>query len=695
MRNVPDRHARKLIALLAFGLLLTGQPATVSAKEKWDPIAPEDLAATECKAYPGSSAEMLIKRQIMDYDSAEKSQVSDFYQRIKIYSPKGADEEGIFKIDCGTEQKVWSIAARLTRQNGTVTEFTKKDFTESIYAKQGFAKIKRQTLAVPDLSPGDILDMKWSETVASRLNWYDQWMYQENLPIRRYEFFLRGAKFDSRMISFNEPKQANRPESEKLATLDLRDIPPFVPEPYMPPDRDARAWFLLLYTNPYMRLYSNSDELWRDHSAQLEEAYRSLTIPNSALKKKAAELTKGAATPEDKLRQLYDFCQHDISNLDYFISAELQKAKKKLDGKIRDQTPAQTFELQSGYSHHINELFAALARAAGFKLRFARSANRFFMCNVRHDNGWLFVEDMLVQAQVGEIWRCYAPGDYYVPAGMLDNAYEGALSLICDPDKKILEENPVSSGEKSPVVRQGRFVLDEEGTLEGEVEISMGGHVGSLKKKGWQAEQRAEIDAEYRATITKRLPAAEVSDLQWENLQGNKLPLIVRYKIKVPAYADVAGTKIILPANVFEHGAPAVFSAENRKHPVFFDHAWSEQDDIIITLPEGYTIEAGNAPANVGTLTGALGVAYELGFKPKSRQLLYKRNFVLGGNGVILFQPSKYPTLKRLFDIIGRSDEHTFVLKSSAASESPVADAAMIPPVPHPFPERGSDRVAR
>jgi hypothetical protein len=683
-RFVPKKCLVRLapLAVLA-GFLFCAAPTVGSAKEKWEPIPAEDLAATECKTYPGSSAEILFEKQVMDYSAGD--QVITHFRRIKIYSPKGANEEGVFRIEYPSDQKVWSLAARLTKQNGAVTEFTKKEFTESLFAKVGATKVKRQTLAIPDLGAGDVWEMNWMETVDSSVSTFRWWYFQDKMPVRRFLFTLEGSKQDCQLLTFNQPKTERKPGKAKGNVLEILDIPPFLEEPYMPPMRDVRGWFLLLYTDTYMRWYAK-DDVWKEISAYWEEEFRLQIKPGAPIKAKAVELLQGAATDEEKLKRLYDFCQQQVTNLDYFDSAELQKAKKKLDDDDGKQDPVQTLSRLTGYSHHLNELFASLAKAAGYDTRLARSASRYSTLAISHPNGWLFIPDDVVAIKLGEAWRFYAPGDFYVPAGMQDQSNESAPCLICDADKIIFQENPVSRADKSPVIRHGEFVLDGEGTLEGTVEISMNGHAGIAAKKTWRTMQQEEIDADYRATITKRLPAAEVGDLQWVNLKGNKLPLIVRYKLKIPAYADVAGTKMILPGNPFVHSAPAFFSSETRLHQIFFDYAWSEHDDIEITLPEGYTLDGGSSPANIGDVTGVLGVRYQMGFKTKSNRLVYKRDFALGGNGAVAFQAVAYPQLKRLFDSINRSDEHTIVLKPKPESPAP-ASAPAAQPVPPPSPK--------
>jgi hypothetical protein len=52
--------------------------------------------ATECKSYPGSSAEVLFHRTMLDATGNESW--SKAYIRIKIYSAKGAEEIGVLGL---------------------------------------------------------------------------------------------------------------------------------------------------------------------------------------------------------------------------------------------------------------------------------------------------------------------------------------------------------------------------------------------------------------------------------------------------------------------------------------------------------------------------------------------------------------------------------------------------------------------
>ena len=661
------------------GLLAVLPAITLLAKPEWDPIPPADLAATECKAFPGSTAEALLISQTLNASHLDSWTTQ--YNRIKIYSPKGAEERGVMNIDYSEEHRVWDLAARVTKPDGHSTEYHNDSFTDSVFAKVDGYKFKRKTLAVPNLDAGDIVELKWSQSTSNEVGNYFWWYSQLTVPVRLYTFAMKGSRTDYRVLWFNVPTAESKKINNHEIQLEMRNLPPFDEEKAMAPMRDVRGWFLVLFTSNYLRWFDKDPTaLWQEISGYYAEDFSLLTKPNSTLKTTATEAIRGATSDEEKLSRLYDFCQQHVSNLDYFDSADLQKAKKKIDDRQSPQTPETTLKSAAGYSHHVNELFASLARSAGFDARVARSASRNATLQVRNATGWIFLSDDLVAVRLGKDWHFYAPGDYYVPAGMLDQTNEGATSLICDEDKVIYEQNPVSPAQKSPVRRQGHFTLDLDGNLEGDVEITMEGRSGLVFKKAWRTWQPADIDTEYRKIISKRLPAAVISDLVWENFSGNKLPLVVRYHLKVPAYADVAGTKIILTPGVFEHGEPAFFTSDQRQYPIFFDYAWSGHDEIQFTLPEGYTLDAATAPANVGDPTAILGVRYEISYKGKARLLTYKRNFALGANGVIALQTASYPALKQLFDAISRSDEHTILLKPAPVPAAPAVPAPAAPP---------------
>ena len=430
----------------------------------------------------------------------------------------------------------------------------------------------------------------------------------------------------------------------------------------MPPERDVRGWFMIYFSYVFREEQKDGDVL-KDISDYLAKDFRDRTKPDGTVKAKAAELTAGATTDDQKLRRFYEFCQR-IENFDYLDSVALQAAKKKL-GDDGLQSPKRTLARATGDSSHINDLFASLARAAGYEVADGRGASRYSTVGVKHRNGWMFLRDQVILVKVAGQWRCFAPGDYLVPYGILDYSNIGVPVAICQKDKVEWLETPVPTAAESVLERTGRLTVDLDGTLEGEVEIAMTGYAAVARKRAARGKQQEEIDADFRKIITDVLPAAEITELTWENLTGLDLPVKIRYKMKVPGYADAVGSRLVVPLDCFVHNQPAEFSADVRKFPIVFWHPYVERDNIRITVPEGFKADAPSAPENV-TGPGGIGCTYRVGYRPIARQIDYTRELVVCKDGHIGFSADSYPALKHRFDQIKLSDAHTLVFAESA-----------------------------
>ncbi|HVU16456.1 MAG TPA: DUF3857 domain-containing protein [Candidatus Didemnitutus sp.] len=664
------RHLYPVRALLVAAVL--GALTHAFGKTSWEPIDDADLASTECKSFPGSSAEILFQRQTLEYSSGNTWTTRSI--RTKIYSAKGALDVGVTNIEYPAGRSVSELVARVVKPNHTIIELGKEDFHDSVAAKVGSYKIKRKTLAVPNLESGDILDIRWTVSEDIKENTYVWWYCQEAVPMRDFVFTVESSPSDYKILTFNEPAAQMSKTAGYKVRVEIKDQPPYVSEPDMPPERDVRGWLLISFDSFFLKWFS-SDDIWHQLSSYYEEDFRLATKPGSDLKAKAAELVRGAKDDDEKLRRLYDFCQEKIDNYAYFDSASLQEFKEK-DKKGEGPDPKAVLRRGAGSPDQINQLFGALARAAGFEVRLGKAGSRLETLLTNNPNGWLFMRDNVVMIGAPGAWKFFAPGDYFSPFGMMDRSNEFASALICDPDKVTFADIPPAPASASLISRTGRFTVDPDGNLEGTVQISYQGHAGASRKAKWNPTEPADIDKEYIESITKNLPAAEVTELKWENLRGRTLPLKVSYKLKVPGYADLAGSKLIVVPNVFARGEPAQFTADTREHWILFPYAWSEHDDIEVTLPEGFALDAASAPSDVGSYTTTLGSHYALGYKPKARTLTYKRDFAIGANGAVAFQKPSYPKIKQLFDGVHRSDNHSIVFKYLA----PVSQPAPVPP---------------
>jgi hypothetical protein len=139
----------------------------------------------------------------------------------------------------------------------------------------------------------------------------------------------------------------------------------------------------------------------------------------------------------------------------------------------------------------------------------------------------------------------------------------------------------------------------------------------------------------------------------------------------VPAYATRTGKRLFLQPAFFQKGTSPLFPTTERRHEVYFHYPWSENDQVEITLPEGFALDNAEAPSgfNGGDLS-----KYEprAGVTQDGRTLIYTRKFYFGkgGDNTLRFPVNSYANLKNYFDEVNKHDGHTIALKQGAASAS-------------------------
>jgi hypothetical protein len=560
------------------------------------------------------------------------------------------------RIEFNGESEVKKIAARVVKSNGVSVELTKADFHESTVAKQAHKDdLKQIAFAFPNLEPGDIVEYRWVEAADS---WITFWFFcQQELPISEFKFVMdaaNGAVISWGHCTHAEPTGAGT----EHPGVTIHNLPAFLAEPYMPPENDVRGWIRLLYD----RSDDSIEKRWRKFGEDWARFFSEHTEPHGALKKKAAELVAGASSDEEKLRRIYNFCQNDIVNYTWNDSPEILREKEKLEKKSF-QTARQTLESQKGNFQEVAYLFAGLARAAGFEVREGHNASRDKMLNIKFPEAWNSMDNMTVAVKLGDRWRFYNPGHYFVPFGMNQQEDEGTTAFVADRKESFFMMVPPSPAENSEIKRKGRFQLDADGTLEGDVEETFTGHrAESVKEQDWQTPP-ADMDKRLRARVVKRLPTAEISEIRWENLRMRGLPVILHYKVQVPGYAQQVGQRLILIVNYFEAGSSPTFPAPERHFPILFPYAWKEHDDVEIGFPEGFELDQSTAPRPAGRAEDPIHATFAVRYFIQHRTLIYERDFVLGENGQLAYPVESYPWFKQAFDRLHQSESHTLVLK--------------------------------
>src|SRR2546421_5017557 len=654
-------------SLLSFPLVLFGLivlTASSAMAQDWKPVDPADLALKAPVVEKDADAEAIFWEVRVDDSQQEELSLKN-YIRIKVFNERGRESQSKVDLPYLGFNKIKDIAARVIKPDGSIVELKKEDVFDRTIIKLSGLKVKTKSFALSGVEPGSIIEYRWREVRPNGSANHLRLQFQREIPIQTVSYYLK-PYMGMRYQPFHMGEAKFVKDKDGFYKLTMSNMPAFREEAKMPPEDEVRAWTFLSYTSATK---IETDNYWKEKGKQAFEASKDEIKVNDDVKTAVAGIIGDAATPEEKLQRIYDFCRTKIKNVNRDTSGMTAEEISKFKA---NKSPAETLKRAMGTSENIDMLFAALAKAAGFDARLAFSGNRddlFFNKALANAS---FLGSSFIAVRVGEEWQYFSPAEMFTPFGMLGWPEEGQDVLITDSKEPIWAKTPMAAPEKSLEKRTAKLRLSEDGTLEGDVRIEYTGHLAYDKKASNAYDSPAEREKTLLDSVKSRMSTAELSAIHIENIIDPVKPFVYAYHVRVPGYAQRTGKRLFLQPGFTEHGIGPLFSSSERKYAVYFHYAWSEQDDITIELPVGFALDNADAPGDIdpAKTQNICGQTIKMGISKDGRTLFYKRTFFFGGGNNILFPSQSYAGIKTLFDFINQANNHTITLKQATATAS-------------------------
>lgn len=643
--------------LLVISLLLTSLSANwnttkAAVGEEWRPLDPAHLALKAAVVEPNADAEALFWDIRVD-DGGQNDLVLSHYVRIKIFTERGRENHSKIDIPYVSGVKIKDVAARTIKPDGTIVELTKDDIIEKVVVKVSGLKLRTKTFAFPGIEPGAIIEYKWKEVISNASANNLRLQFQRDIPVQTITYHIKPAgsmTVDVRPFNMDTPQFVKEKNGFEVATV--TNMPAFREEPLMPPEDSVRSWAMVKYFSIISLLIG-----YPMLASQVYTGFQPYMKVDKDIKAKAAEITAGATTDDEKLEKIFDFVRTNIKNTQDensgFTDDQIEKLKE-------NKKPSDTLKRGVGPGIDINLLFAALANAAGLEARVALlpdRGQRLFDRNV-HIPGALRPSNIAVRS--GTSWKFFDPGLSYITPGMLRWQEEGVDALIAD-QRPMWTMTPMSGPEKSKEKRTAKLKLDENGTLEGDVTVEYTGHLAVERKRLNDEDSPTQREENLKEMLKSRLSSAELTNIVIENATDPVKPFVYKYHVRVPEYAQRTGKRLFFQPAYFHKGVEPMFSAGTRRYPIYFHYSWSEEDEVTIELPKGYALDNADRPAPIAA--GISKHEVKMGISNDQRTLHYGRTFFFGQHDVLLFTVDKYELIKRLFDEVSKADNHMITLK--------------------------------
>ena len=363
---VPHRPFYALLVVLCLFVLLP--VATHAGGDEWRPLDPADVALKAPAVEKDADAEALFWEVRIDDSQPDELSLKN-YIRIKVFTDRGKESQSKVDLPYLCSNRIKDIAARVIKADGTIVELKKDDVFERTVVKVNGAKVKAKSFALPGIEAGSVIEYRWREVHPGGSANHLRLQFQREIPIQRVTYYLKPYP-GTHYTSFHMGEAKFIKDKDGFVSLTMSSMPAFHEEPRMPPEDQVRSWVYLYYSQEDK---IDPEKYWKEMGKKFYEVSKEDMKVNDEVKTAVAGIVGDAATPEEKLRRIYDFCRTRIKNVNDDASGMSEDERKKFK---ENKSPADTLKRGMGTGSNIDMLFAALAKAAGFDARLALSGNR-------------------------------------------------------------------------------------------------------------------------------------------------------------------------------------------------------------------------------------------------------------------------------------------------------------------------------
>src|SRR5580693_1967297 len=349
MSNCFSRAAGAMLLIVSLFLLMTAEASAQAASSSSSPSKPTNGADSEEAAI----FERILNRVRFENDGTE---VSETEAVVRIQSQAGVEEFGqlVFGYSSATE-KLDIQYVRVRKPDGqvvTTPQSTAQDFAPDVLKEAPmYSDYRQRHISVAALQPGDTLEYRTVIRVLTPLaagNFWYEYTFPKGVVVNEDRLEIDIPK--SREVKLKTPTR--KPEIQetgdrRIYTWVVNDIQP---ERDKTKDEDDNE-----ETGPDVQLTTFTD--WKQIAQWYAKLQGERMTVDDGVRKKADELVKGADTPTEKARRLYDFVARNVR----YVSISL--------GIGRYQPHSAADVLQNGYGDCKDKhtLFSAMLRAQGIK----------------------------------------------------------------------------------------------------------------------------------------------------------------------------------------------------------------------------------------------------------------------------------------------------------------------------------------
>lgn len=663
---------------IALSLLLLITGFSFAQDYRFGKVSDEEILQKTHPDDPSADAAILYREIISEFQYNESKGwhlVTDYFERIKIYTKEGAEYANkTMSVYKGKERE----ELRRLRGNTYNIESGKVSRTKlgsnGIFEEDLNKYIAQTKVTMPDVREGSVIEIRYA-IESPFITLIDEYKFQDEIPIDklhmsfsapedfRFQTYYRGwlplpmtrsEKEKDYTIMIEEKKddpyggsfrivrtRKNVTLNENVYTLNMDNIPAMEEEPYAGNIKNYMSGiqFELSSANTGGGIKSYS-VTWDDVSKTIyqSDAFGAELRRTVHFEKDLKKVLGNASDPLEKTKRIYHYVLQKM-NWDgmqgVFTRDGVRKAYKDNTGNVAE----------------INLTLTAMLRFANieaYPVLVSTKSNGFPLFPTI--NGFNYV-----------ITAVNLPQGVYLLDATNKNAEMGVLStyLMNGNGRVLMSENNsgwVNLNSSIPAV--GQTLLTVELTPDLKISGNSQQRFSGNYALNYRDKFKNLAPSEWAKALENIHSGIEFANISFDNLEKSSEAVTLKYDFEAFEGVEEAGGKIFISPLFFIQTKENPFKSQTRKLPIDFGHTGRSHTIVNVSIPEGYEIES--LPENgMLKLVGDLG-SYRYLVNQNGNNLQISVDFSINQS---VIAESEYEHVKDFFEIMVNKENEKIVLK--------------------------------
>lgn len=512
--------------------------------------------------------------------------VTEVHHIIKIYNKEGFDfatkKIALYKANSSDEKVSGLKAVTYNLVNGNIE--IEKLSKDAIFKTEYHKRLNHYTFTMPKVKEGSIIEYKYS-IYSPFLTNIDEYKFQHSIPVKKlYSKLYTPAffKFNIKVKGYLPviPKRSHKRDVRIAADVNITeyimsDVPALEEEPFVDNIDNYRSGveyeLVAVHYTTHTKYYSQT---WNDVAKSVNKfnTYRNELKKSSYYKNDLDEVLLNISSFDERSNKIFDFVKSKVkwNEVDGISSYNgLPKAYKTGTGNVAD----------------INLLMVSMMRYAGLKANPILLSTRdngiplyptidglnYVICGVELNNDVILLDATSKYSSQN-----------ILPVRVM-NWYGRLIKEDDTMDNIIL--TPITPSRASTIMN---VKISSEGNIEGRIRNIYKKHNGLAFRKKY-----SEIsNNDYLLEIENKNGNIEIEDYKVDNLEKISGSVIENYSFVKEDHVEIIDNKMYFSPLLFLKENKNPFVLEERLFPIDYAFPWNKKLQIIIKIPEDYTIES-------------------------------------------------------------------------------------------------------